>query len=221
MSGMTPLTESESRHAGHPAQRALVVRSVVGEAIASCLGDLAQLRATMLRDWPYLYDGDVASQAQHLQVYLESWRSIAILVSDGDRLVGASIGLPLGDADKSLRRAFIAAGRELDRTFHFGGSMLLPAYRGRGLGHRFFDERESHARALGGFELTTFRTVERAADDPRRPPFGRSVEPFLLKRGYRRCEDLAVATACNEAHSGGGQTPQKFATWSRPLERSF
>ncbi|HUH89588.1 MAG TPA: GNAT family N-acetyltransferase [Lysobacter sp.] len=218
---MTPLTESEPRHAGHPAQRALVVRSVVGEAIGPFLGDIAQLRATVLREWPTLQDSDAASQARDLQVYLESWRSIAILVSDGDRLVGASIGLPLGDADEPLRRAFTAAGREVDRVFHFGGSMLLPAYRGRGLGHRFFDERESHARALGGFELTTFRTVERAADDPRRPPFGHSFKPFLLKRGYRRCGELAVATAWHEVHSGGGQTPQKLATRSRPLERSF
>lgn len=204
-SGMTPLTQSESRHTGHPTLRPLVVRRVVGEAIRPFLGDIARLRATVLRDWPTLYDGDVAGQARHLQVYLDSWRSIAILVSDGDRLVGASIGLPLGDARESLRHAFATAGREVDRAFHFGGSVLLPAYRGRGLGHRFFDERESHARALGGFELTTFRTVERAVNDPRRPPFGRSLEPFWHKRGYRRGEGL----------------PQNPAIWSRPLERNF
>ena len=28
-------------------------------------------------------------------------------------------------------------------------SVLLPAWRGRGMGHRFFDLREEHARSLG------------------------------------------------------------------------
>ncbi|MGV8941246.1 MAG: GNAT family N-acetyltransferase [Lysobacter sp.] len=109
-------------------------------------------------------------------------RSIAILASDGDKLVGASLGLPVADARESFRLAFAAAGREVDRAFQLGGSVVLPTYRGRGLAHRFFDERESHARALGGFELTTLQMVERAADDPRLPPFGRSFEPFLRKR---------------------------------------
>src|SRR5690606_40200105 len=81
------------------------------------------------------------------------------------------------------------------------GSVLLPAYRGRQLGHRFFDERETHARSLGGFEATVFPVVERSPDDPRRPPFGRSHESFWQRRGYVReigrasCRAIEVSCA--------------------------
>lgn len=102
--------------------------------------------------------------------------------------------------------------------FLFGVSVLLPAYRGRGLGHRFFDERETHARMLGGFDLTAFCAVERAVDDPRRPPFGRGNEPFWRKRGYRPREGLELSLSWNEADAG--DVPHTLCAWSRPLERS-
>lgn len=217
MSGMTPLTEFEPRRTGLPAHGTLLVRSVVGEAIKPFASDIARLRATVFRAWPYLYDADVADEATYLQAWRDSWRSVAVLAFDGSQLVGASLGLPLEDAQASWRRAFTAAGREVGRVFHFGGSVLLPPYRGRGLGHRFFDERESQARALGGFGLTAFHTVERAVDDPRRPPFGHGHEPFWRKRGYRPDDGINATAEWNEP--GIGLVTHRMTTWLRPLER--
>lgn len=243
---MTPLTESESSRAGHPAMTSLLVRSVIGEAIGPHLGDIALLRAVVLREWPYLFDdrgddgndhgrsgnadaavdhgtdpedpGDAGNLAQ-LPGCVDSWRAVAVLVSDGDRLVGASVGLPLADAGMRWREGFAAAGLKADRVFLLGESMLLPAYRGRGLGHRFFDERESQARALGGFDSTAFCIVERADDDPRRPPFGRSNDAFWRKRGYRPCQALDVA--CSWVEVNGGSSVHRLAGWLRPLERTL
>lgn len=223
---MTPITTFQSASAGHPANQAVSVRAVVGEAIGSYVDDIASLRVAVLRDWPYLYDGsadghadrDASLAAQHLRHCLHSWRSVAVLVFDGDRMVGASTGLPLADAFAPSQRAFTAAGIDVQRVFLCGESVLLPAYRGRGLGHRFFDERESHARMLGGFDMTVFCAVERAADDPRRPPFGRSHEPFWRKRGYHPREGLHLSQAWSEI--GAGEVPHTLAAWLRPLERS-
>lgn len=219
MPRMTPVTQSESSRADHPGLKSLVVRSVVGEAIRPYLDNIAGLRAIVLREWPYLSSSGASSHAVSLQRLLESWQSIAVMVFDGDQMVGASIGAPLSDIRGPLHAALIAANREIDQTFHLGGSVLLRPYRGRGLGQGFFDQRESHARALGGFDTVTFCVVDRAADDPRRPPFGRSNDQFWASRGYRRREDLEIASRWDEVDAS--QVPHRLVAWSRPLERTF
>ena len=219
---MTPVTAFQSASAGHPANQSVSVRIVVGEAIAACIDDIAGLWVAVLRDWPYLYDGHAGHGADlplpHLQACAQSWRSIAVLAFDGDILVGAATGLPLADAPGPVQRGFADAGLEPTQVFLCGESVLLSGYRGRGLGHRFFDERESHARLIGGFDQTAFCAVERTADDPRRPPFGRGYEPFWRKRGYRPREDLQVSLGWNEV--GAGEVPHHLTGWLRPLERS-
>ncbi|HAO32021.1 MAG TPA: GNAT family N-acetyltransferase, partial [Candidatus Competibacteraceae bacterium] len=51
---------------------------------------------------------------------------------------------------------FVARGDDPRRIFYYGESVLLPDYRGLGLGKRFFEEREAHVRALGRFETVCF-----------------------------------------------------------------
>lgn len=193
------------------------IRRYVGEAIAPYLDDIARLRIAVFRDWPYLYAGDADYEAAYLQTYLRSWRSIAVLVFDGDQVVGASTGLPLADESEEFRAAFADSALDPERIFYCGESVLLPAYRGRGVGHRFFDEREAHARSLGGFDWTAFCAVERAPNDPRRPPFQRSNDEFWSKRGYRHHPPLRASLAWSEV--GRGEVPHTLSYWLRPLER--
>lgn len=72
--------------------------------------------------------------------------------------------------------------------------MLLPAYRGRGLGHAFFDEREAHARRIRpaerAFTHAAFCGVVRPAGHPMRPESYVPLDAFWTKRGYARVEGL-------------------------------
>lgn len=219
MSGMTPLTESRSRHDGHPSQRKLVVHCLTGSSVATVLDDVARLRATVLRAWPDLHDGDASAERTRLEPCALSWRSIAVLVMDGDQTVGAALGLPLEDDRGAIRQAFDSARREPGTAFVLAGSVLLPAYRGRQLGHRFFSERENHARSLGGFESTVFASIQRDDDDPRRPPFGRSNEAFWWRRGYTRNEASTLPPPAWPGSTGFPAARQ--VAWSRPLERGY
>lgn len=60
----------------------------------------------------------------------------------------------------------------------------MAGYRGQGIGHAFFDNREAHARALG-FEKAVFCSVVRPDGHPLKPSGFAPLEPFWRKRGYR------------------------------------
>ena len=192
------------------------VRRVSGADIGPWLPAVAELRMRVFRDFPYLYDGDLDYEQRYLAAYALSPRSVFVLALDEGRVVGASTGLPLGDDDAAFQAPFREAGIPVDSVFYFGESVLLPEYRGQGLGHRFFDEREAHAAGFGRYELTAFAAVDRAPNDPRRPPGQRDNVAFWIKRGYVRRPDLRMRLDWKEL--GEPEESGKTLTfWLRPL----
>lgn len=174
------------------------VRRLAGSQVADFLPDLARLRMQVFRAWPYLYDGDAEYEQRYLAAYARSARSVFVLALDGDRVVGTATGLPLSDEDAAFLEPFRRQGIGVDQVFYFGESVLLPEYRGQGIGHRFFDEREAHAGSFEAFRTTAFAAVDRAPDDPRRPPGHRDNDVFWAKRGYRPHPELRMRLAWKE-----------------------
>jgi GNAT superfamily N-acetyltransferase len=195
--------------------RPIDIRSAVGTQIRPYLDAVAALRIAVFRDWPYLYDGSLAYERDYLAAYADSEHSVFVLALDGDRVVGASTGLPLADGDTAFRTPLREHGTDVGRVFYFGESVLLPEYRGRGVGHAFFDHREAHARALGRFDIAAFCAVDRAADDPRRPPQYRDNDAFWRKRGYVPRPGMTVRLPWNELERG--EIVHDLTFWTRPL----
>ena len=165
------------------------IRTLFGADAQPYIDRLAALRIAVFRDWPYLYDGDRAYEEKYLATYARSLRSVFVLALDGDQVVGASTAMPLAEQPDSFQQTFREHAIDPATVFYFGESVLLPAYRGQGIGHRFFDEREAAARRFG-FAMTAFCAVERDAGDPRKPAGARSNEVFWTQRGYRRSDDM-------------------------------
>ncbi len=186
-----------------------------GNAVLPWLDAVAALRIAVFAEWPYLYAGDVAYERQYLARYAASPRALFVLVHDNTRIVGASTAVPLADEAPTFQAPFVARGIPLDAVFYFGESVLLPAYRGRGLGHRFFDEREAVARATPGIRWTAFCAVLRNADDPRRPPAYRGNEAFWAKRGYSPRDDMIAELDWPEI--GGGEAGHRLRFWLHAL----
>lgn len=157
---------------------------LTGERLVLLLPDLARLRIEVFRDFPYLYRGSEDYERRYLRTYAAAEGSVIVGAFDGGRLVGAATGLPLAHEPEGLTRRFAEHGFAVARVFYFGESVLLPAYRGRGVGVGFFAEREAHARSLGRFGWTAFCGVVRPADHPRRPEGYVPLDAFWRRRGY-------------------------------------
>ncbi len=169
----------------------LQFRKYTGADIASVFEDLAHMRMQVFREFPYLYDGtDLSYEMKYLQTYADSDRSMALTVYDGDQIIGATTCIPLYDETDEIRQAFEKAGPDISKVFYFGESIVLKSYRGLGLGHRFFDERESHAGTFGDYEWTSFCAVHRGNEHPSQPAEYRPNDAFWNKRGYIKMPEL-------------------------------
>lgn len=167
------------------------IKTLQGKALKSALPDLARLRISVFREWPYLYEGSLDYEKKYLARYADTAGAVIIGAYDGDRLVGAATGQPLLHEVAAIRRPFEEAGLDPAEVFYFAESVLDPAYRGQGIGHRFFDAREAHARSLG-FAVAAFCAVIRPDDHPMKPASYSPLGSFWHKRGYRRLEGAIV-----------------------------
>jgi GNAT superfamily N-acetyltransferase len=194
----------------------LTVERFTGPGVGEHIPELARLRITVFREFPYLYAGDPDYEERYLRTYMESGESVMVLVFDGPRIVGASTGLPLADETPNVIAPFPEQGMDVERIFYFGESVLLPEYRGRGLGVRFFNEREDHARESGHFDITCFCAVDRPADHPRRPPGHQPLDRFWEKRGYTRQPALKASFSWRDLDEDH-ETPKSMTFWMKHL----
>lgn len=193
----------------------LRVEALTGDKIAPVIADVATLRIAVFRDWPYLYEGDLAYERNYLRAYQESPGAVIVVALDGEALVGASTGLPLPEADAEFAEAF--AGSEYDpaEIFYCAESVLLPAYRGQGAGHQFFDLREAHARKLG-FRYSAFCGVIRPKDHPARPAQYRPLDAFWQKRGYTPLDGVVAHFAWRDL-GDDAESPKPLQFWIHSL----
>lgn len=110
------------------------IRLLRGAEIEPHIDDLARLRIQVFREFPYLYDGNLDYEAEYLATYVRSADSLCVLVLDAGQVVGASTALPLQDETEEFQQPFVAAGWNPARIFYCAESVVLPAWRGRGLG---------------------------------------------------------------------------------------
>jgi len=165
------------------------ISKLTGENLKSRLDDLGKLRIEIFRAWPYLYKGSLAYERQYLPRYAEAKTGTMIVAEDEGRIVGASTALGLDEEDENVQEPFQKSGLDVNRIFYFGESVLLPPYRGQGIGVRFFEEREAAARGHG-YAHAAFCSVVRPDDHPARPKNYVPLDEFWKKRGYRKRPEL-------------------------------
>lgn len=195
--------------------RNLSFQTLTGQAVAPWLDELARLRIEVFREYPYLYDGDLTYEKHYLSTYASSENSLFVLVFDGDQVIGAATGIPMQDETAPFKRPFIEQGWNPADIFYFGESVLLPAWRGRGVGVRFFSEREAWARELG-MKWTCFCAVDRPVDHPRRPVGYQTLHPFWRNRGYAQQPALRTEYAWKELDETTA-TAKPMTFWIRKL----
>lgn len=194
------------------------VRPLSRAEAEAAFDDLARLRIEVFRDFPYLYDGDLDYERRYLATYLEGEGATIVGAHDGDRLIGAATASPLANHFEEFGRPFAERGLDISSIFYFGESVLEKPYRGRGIGVRFFTEREAAAIA-GGFGQAAFCAVIRAPDHPMRPANYVPLDDFWRRRGYRPVEGMVASFSWRDI-GDGAETAKRMQFWMKELPAS-
>ena len=188
---------------------------VHGAGLRPYLATLAELRIQVFREWPYLYDGSADYELRYLERYAESSAGVVVFARVGERIVGASTGLPLEDADEAFAIPLREGGYDPKEIFYFGESVLLPEFRGFGIGRAFFDIRERHAREQEA-RFGAFCAVERGEADPRKPVDYRTLDGMWERRGYVRYPEIRARFGWKELGSGE-EVANELVFWVKQL----
>jgi len=181
------------------------------------LTEIATLRIKVFREFPYIYDGSIDYEVKYLRRYFEAPNARFVAAfSKNTELIGVATCLPLQEEDDFVKKPFTQAGFDLSEIFYFGESVLLSEYRGQGLGHRFFDHRESLAREFSTTKYTVFCAVQRAEDHPLRPHNYRPHDEFWAKRGYRKNPELKSRFEWKDLDQAQ-ETTKEMVYWMRKI----
>lgn len=192
----------------------ITIRALNGQDVLPYIDELAKLRIAVFREWPYLYDGNTASEYEYLEVFAQETDSFMALAFDGAQVVGASTAMPMAVQLEEVMAPWRDAGYDLSTIGYYGESVLLPAYRSRGIGVAFFEYREAFARSRG-FGLATFCGVVRPADHPLRPAGYRPLDAFWNRRGFEPT-DLYCRMSWQDIDEPG-ETHKPLRFWEKKL----
>lgn len=148
--------------------------------------ELATLRLKIFWDFPYLYEGTHEYEMKYLETYFKAQHSFILLVQDGGKTVGATTGIWAQEEEDNFKKPFADFGIKPEEVFYFGESVLLPEYRGKGIGKKFFAEREKFANSLPFIKKLSFCAVERSMDHPLRPGDYEPLDEFWKMMGFHK-----------------------------------
>ncbi|WP_298724450.1 GNAT family N-acetyltransferase [uncultured Ferrovibrio sp.] len=195
---------------------ALRVARFTGDEMRARLDDLARLRIEVFRAWPYLYEGSLDYERHYLARYAAARTGTIVVAMDGETIVGASTALALEEEADFVQAPFRQAGMDISKIFYFGESVLLPQYRGHGIGVTFFTEREAAAKGFG-YPVCCFCAVQRPDDHPLKPKDYQPLDDFWTRRGYRKRPDL-VSTFTWQDIGETKETAKPMVYWMKELQ---
>tara|TARA_B100000989_G_scaffold255495_1_gene204423 strand:+ start:2787 stop:3419 length:633 start_codon:yes stop_codon:yes gene_type:complete len=183
------------------------------------LRSFADLRIRVFREYPYLYEGDFDYEKNYLKRYAESSDAVFVVVRDATtgEIVGASTANHLSQEMDEVKTVFLNAGFGIDEVYYFGESVLLPEWRGMGIGKRFFEEREQAAKRSPKVRWMTFCAVDRSGSEIPIPEDYRSPEYLWGKQGFEKHPELVTYFSWKEI-GATEETKKPMTFWLKKIE---
>lgn len=165
---------------------------LVGQAVIPYLLEIARLRITIFREYPYLYKGTEDIETKYLQAYAETSDGCVFVIRDGETVIGAVTGVPLSGEPAAFTAPFADGPYPLATIYYLGEILFLPGYRGQGLGTQLLKEFEDHVRSLGRYRYLACATIVRPEDHPLRPSAYHPIDGLLIRAGLIKHPELHV-----------------------------
>lgn len=190
-----------------------------GNEARKYVNELAELRLRVFWEYPYLYEGSLEYEKNYLETYFKAQHSFILLMKAGGQFIGATTGIWAEEEEESFRKPFLEHGLDPRKVFYFGESVLLPEWRGKGLGKIFYRERETFARSLDFIEWLSFCSVVREDSHSLRPLDYQSLDSMWENLGFSLAKGMTTVYEWND-RGDTVTTPKLMQFWLKRLERN-
>jgi len=160
-----------------------------GSQIKSIEKSFADLRITIFREYPYLYEGDLSTEKHYFDMFGDN--TICITAKDGAAIIGISIGTPLQEVLKRFLEPLTEAHINVKRMFYLADLLVLKSYRGQRIGHALYELFEKEVQKTGQFSTIIVREISKSPDDPKKPSDYHSLDFFWNKRGFKKIDGIS------------------------------
>ncbi len=160
-----------------------------GAQIKSIEQSFANLRIAIFREYPYLYEGDLATEKQYFDMF--GGNTICIIAKDASTVVGVIIGTPLQEIFDQFLKPLIEADISVEKMFYLADLLVLKSYRGKRIGHSLYELFEKEVQKTEQFTNILIREIFKSPDDPKKPSAYYSLDPFWDKRGFKKMEGIS------------------------------
>jgi GNAT superfamily N-acetyltransferase len=173
-------------------KESIKILQLQGEKIIPYLDDLAKLRIAVFKEYPYLYEGDSAAEANFIKKYINCAHAILFVVLHDNKVVGVATGLPLEFEFDAIKQPFIDNNLIIKNIYYLGDQILLPEYRGQGIGKKFFTGMEAGIKNFNQYSCIAFCAIERDISHPKKPKNYQSLDEYYKKHGYKKHPELVA-----------------------------
>jgi len=189
----------------------MTILELSGTKVLGYLDQLAGLRLSIFRDYPYLYDGLLEDERRYLAGYAEQGQVLVAL--DEGRVVGAITGMPLAKESAAFVEPFRNAGLVPEQYYYIGELLFEQPYRNRGWGSRLLARLEQLVADQGCYRSLCLATVLRPDDHPLRPVGFTPIDLFCQRHGYSLINGITAQVPWRELD---GQVSNKaLAFWHK------
>jgi len=187
-----------------------------GREIDAVIPKLADLRIEIFAEYPFLYEGSLEDEKQHIKKFFAMEDAIVVAAFDQDKIVGISTAYPFIYEKESFQKLFLKHQRAPQEYFIIGEVALQKQYRRLGIGKKILQEIEAYAQKLNSYKYFCLYTFVRSPEDPRRPSDYYPETIFWKNRGFVEHPELHATVAYREIGESK-KTPKKIRFWTKDI----
>ncbi len=162
----------------------------MGAGIRTYIPSIVKIRSEVLCEMPYVCQSTVPSDVHFVKKCSQIKDAIAVLIFDGPKIIGATLGMPLEELPTYYHHPFLEKEDTIGDYYYFDFCALLKPYRSRGLAHHFFDIREDHVKHLKRYKKICLSEIVQTNHLKRYPNDPVALDLFWKRRGFIEHRDL-------------------------------
>jgi len=172
------------------------IKVLTPEQMKPLLPFVANLRVNIFRNYPYLYDGNIAEEMENLEKYAQHNNSALAIAYCNETPVGFLCGSDLMHYsvhfENSIEDLFKSGNLHAKNYYYCADIIILPEHRGKYLAPQLFDAIENYAQQKG-YTASCFIT-EHHENHPLKPHDHKSLVPLWNNLNYQKSALITYAT---------------------------